>query len=126
MPETRFDDIIVVNTDEAELTRRKGVVLQGKIQDFIILEADIDPEYHHVCEEGTIKPVSYVSSNPCVCGVRVEGLKIILEFSDVLPLPKEVVVKLSGIRAGMKDRRFDKFTEEEAKRNATFWTSWKE
>jgi hypothetical protein len=125
MPETRFDDIIVVNTNE-EKSIRHGMLLQGKIQEFITLEADIDPEYHHVCEEGTIKPVSYVSSSPCVCGVRVEGLKIILEFSDVLPLPEEVVVKLSGIRAGMKDRRFDKFTKEEAKRNATFWTSWKE
>ena len=38
--------------------------------------------------------------------------------------PREITVKVSGIRAGRSGKRFVKFTEEEARNNAAFWNGW--
>jgi hypothetical protein len=117
MPETRFEDILVIDTSWVD------------IKDDPKMRVELDREFIHVCENESIKPISWTSSTPCICGVSVKGGKdpyLVIEFSRLLPVPDEVVVKISGIRSGRFGRRFDRFTEKEAKQNSTFWTSWKD
>lgn len=107
MPEVRFDDIIIVHPE-------------GKKDCQIFL----DKEYLFVCEGGSIKPISYVPSSPCFCGMSVNSdgtLQINIEGN----IPSEIVVKLSGIRKGRVGKRFIKHTQEDMKRNENFWDSWK-
>ena len=107
MPETRFEDIISVSP----MTQRCFYI-------------DIDPEYIHVCEENSIKPISYVPSSACICGIKVEGNKLKIEIEGQVPL--EINIKLSGIRKGRRGKRFSKYNQEEAEKNLAFWDSWKE
>ena len=83
----------------------------------------MDPEYIHVCEENSIKPISYVPSSPCTCGIRIEGSRVYVEIEG--EGPEEIVVKLSGIRKGRLNRRFAAYSKQEAERNTAFWDSWK-
>ena len=106
MPETRFDDILIINP----MGNKKMWV-------------GIDLEYIHVCEEGSIRAISYVPSEPCVCGIKVKGSQLFVQIQG--NVPEELVIKLSGIRKGKKDLRFEEFTQEQADRNNNFWTSWK-
>jgi hypothetical protein len=107
MPETRFDDIVTIAVD-------------GKGS----LEYALDPTYVHVCEPGTIKPISYTCTEAAIAGLDVVDGILRINFSHVTPLPREITVKLSGIRAGRKAKRFVEFTEEEARKNAAFWNGW--
>jgi hypothetical protein len=106
MPETRFDDILIVNP-------------KGHKKVYV----PIDSEYIFVCEEDSIKPISYVPSSPCVCGMKIQNSMLYLEIDGYVP--EEIVVKLSGIRKGRLGRRFARYTKEEAYRNTQFWDSWK-
>lgn len=113
MPETRFDDIMVVDSAGGER----------------IILAQLDEEYVHVCEEGTIQAISYTCSTPSLCGLSIvkdgdEPPYLKIEISESSPIPDKIVVKISGIRDGRIKSRFDKFTEEEAFRNNSFWNSW--
>jgi hypothetical protein len=106
MPETRFDDIIVIKPEGRNKIWEK-----------------IDSEYLYICEKESVKPVSYVPSSPCSCGITVKDnfLCVEIEGGD----PKEIVIKLSGIRKGRRDKRFKEYSEEEASKNTRFWESWK-
>jgi hypothetical protein len=116
MPETRFEDVIVVNIEEKF---GENIKINANVK------VDIDEEFLFICEESSIKPISFIPSSPCIMGASIENNGLILKFSDILPLPKEVVVKISGIRKGRLNKRFNKYTEEEANRNTKFWDTWK-
>jgi hypothetical protein len=107
MPETRFEDVIRVNPKDGD----KKVIL------------DIDPEFIFVCDKNSIVPVSHTTSHPCMCGIRVINDKIEITI-DAVQTPKEIVIKLSGIRKGRSGKRFATFSEEEARRNEAFWSTW--
>ena len=106
-PEARFEETIEIQTNKLEE-----------------LSIQIDPTFIHVCEENCIKPISYVSSEPCVCGIKVDGSLLKIKFSDLLPVPESLIVKLSGIRKGRKNSRFQEFTKEEMEKNVNFWSAW--
>ena len=116
MPETRFDDVVIVRPDG----ERKFSI-------------PLDEEYIFVCEQGTIKPVSYVPSEPCVCGIKIEykslpSREMTVAFVTVEiegDIPQEIIIKFSGVRKGKGGLRFERFTAEQAKANSQFWTSWK-
>jgi hypothetical protein len=115
MPEIRFDDIIIVRPDG----ERKFSI-------------PLDEEYVFVCEQGTIKPISYVPSEPCICGVKVgyessPSREITAAFVAVEiegDIPQEIIIKFSGVRKGKSRLRFERFTEKQAKANSQFWNSW--
>lgn len=115
MPETRFEDIMKVSLVDC--------VLLNDSKDLII-NADIDEEFLNVCEEGTIDAISCVASDPAVVGAKVIDDKIQISVIAQYDCPEFVVVKLSGIRKGRLNKRFVKFTEDEALRNNQFWGSW--
>jgi hypothetical protein len=79
------------------------------------------PEFLHVCEPDSIQAVGHTTSTPAIVGIVIEGGEIQLEFSNLLPVPKEVVVHLMGIRAGHKGKRFASKTREQSDRNLAFW-----
>ena len=113
MPDVRFDEVIIV--------KPKG---EKKI------ELEIDKDYLYVCEEETIKPISFAPSSPCSCGLKIiEGKyfgKAKLRIDIQGEPPEELIVKLSGIRKNFGDKRFEKFSYEEMKANNKFWSQWKE
>jgi hypothetical protein len=112
MPETRFDDIMVVDSTGGER----------------IILAQLDEEYVYVCEEDSIQAISYTCSTPSLCGLSIikdgEEPYLRIEISESSPMPDKIIVKISGIRDGRIKSRFDKFTKEEAFRNNSFWSSW--
>ena len=117
MPETRFEDIQKIDLSEYSLLSNEG-------KKDLIIEVDIDEEFINVCEEGTIDAISCVTSDPAIVGAKIVDNKIVVSLiAD--EVPEFVVVKLSGIREGRLNKRFVKFTEEEALRNNNFWGSWK-
>tara|TARA_E500000178_G_C17038997_1_gene765492 strand:- start:49242 stop:50039 length:798 start_codon:yes stop_codon:yes gene_type:complete len=118
MPETRFEDIKKINLSDYKL-------LSNDDKENLIIEAEIDKEFIYVCEENTIDAISCVASDPAVVGAKVVDDKIVVSIDPVDEVPDFVVVKISGIRKGRLNRRFVKFTEEEAQRNNYFWGSWK-
>ena len=67
---------------------------------------------------------SAVPSEPCLVGAKIVGctLRVVIDGDR----PEYVTVKISGVRAGRKDKRFPVFTEEEAQRNTNFWDQWKQ
>jgi hypothetical protein len=107
MPDVRFDEIMVIQTEG----RNK-------------IKVNIDKNYIHVCEPDTIQPIGYTASGPCTCGLNVSGgeLKIDIEGNT----PKELRIKLSGIRKNFGDKRFEKFTYDEMRANNAFWMQWKD
>ena len=107
MPDIRFDEIMIIQTE-------------GKNK----IKVNIDEKYVYVCEPDTIEPIAYTSSEPCSCGFNVSGneLKIDIEGNA----PKELRIKLSGIRKGSLNNRFDEFTYEEMVANNAFWMQWKD
>lgn len=66
----------------------------------------IDPEFLHVCEPESIKPIGHTTSTAALPGLQVHGDELRVEFSELLPVPDELVVHLSGIRRATK--RLDK------------------
>ena len=106
MPDVRFDEIVVINT-------------YGQKE----LSVELDANYVHVCERDTIEPISYTTSEPCVCGLNVEGSELKVVFQD--NVPNKIRVKLTGLRKHFSHKRFEKFTREEMIANNSFWMQWK-
>ena len=105
MPETRFEDVIILKPEGAHYFSHK-----------------LDEQYCYVCETDSISAVGFTCSSPAECGIRIENNHLILNFKDLVP--ETVTVKISCIRKGHV-KRFKPFTEEESIRNAQFWDSWK-
>jgi hypothetical protein len=107
MPEAIFEDIIKIYPKSSTIVK------------------EIDEVFYDVCEEGSIEVTSFVPSSPTVFGAKIIENKILIELYGAFNLPEFVIVKLSGIRKGRRDRRFPVYTEEEANQNNQFWSSWK-
>ena len=101
-PEVRFEEIISIKSN-------------GRLK----IEHEIDPEFVFICEPDSIKAISHTTTEPALCGVKVKENKLIITFSG--NIPEEVTVKLSGIRKGFANVRFEKKTEEQANHNNDFW-----
>jgi len=101
-PEVRFEEIISIKTN-------------GRLK----IEHEIDPEFMFICEPDSIKAISYTTTEPALCGVKIKENKLIITFSG--NTAEEVTVKLSGIRKGFANVRFEKKTEEQANHNNNFW-----
>lgn len=104
-PEVRFEDFVVLHPP-------------AQCRKF---EHKIDAEFLHVCEKDSVLAVGHTTSEPAICGLKVEGGNLKVEFSELLPVPEELVVHLVGIRAGADGKRFEKKTEAEAQTNSDFW-----
>jgi len=107
-PEARFEEVMTIHVKEER-----------------IVVSEIDSIYLFVCEPNTIIPISYVCDKPVVAGISVDGSKLIIEFSNEKDLPKVINIKLSGIRKGRINSRFQKFSKKEMQKNFDFWTQWK-
>jgi hypothetical protein len=105
-PDVRFEDVVSIKAN-------------GRLK----IEQEIDPEFVFVCEQNSIKAVSYTTTEPALCGVKVKENKLIITFSG--NIPEEVTVKLSGIRKGLKGVRFTPKTKEQADHNNDFWNQSK-
>ena len=105
-PDVRFEDVVSIKAN-------------GRLK----IEQEIDPEFVFVCEQNSIKAVSYTTTEPALCGVKVKENKLIITFSG--NIPEEVTVKLSGIRKGSKGVRFTPKTKEQADHNNDFWNQSK-
>jgi hypothetical protein len=105
-PDIRFEDVISLKT-------------KGKLK----VEHEIDPEFVFVCEPDSIKAISYTTTEPALCGVKVKENKLIITFSG--SIPEEVTIRLSGIRKGLKGVRFTPKTKEQADHNNNFWNQAK-
>jgi len=106
MPEVRFDEIMVIKPN-----KRKQLI------------TPIDYNYIYVCEPDSIEPISYTTSEPCICGLNVKGHNLHISFEQ--NVPDVIRVKLSGIRKGRLNKRFERFTYEQMMANNAFWTQWK-
>jgi len=104
-PEVRFEDIVTIKPPT-------------HCREFV---HPIDPEYLHVCEPGSIKAVGHTTSEPAIAGIRIEAGQIEVAFSELLPVPGEIVIHLMGTRAGRAGRRFAKSTRAKAEQNSDFW-----
>lgn len=106
-PDVRFEDVMVCQIRQPE-------------QYF-----PIDPVFLEACEDGSVVPISAVSTEPRNIGLRVVGGNLLVKchLTEVgwVPAPFTVYVKLSGIRKGFQDVRFPKRTEEQMERNRDFW-----
>ena len=115
MPEVRFEDIVIFKVGG----------LGHKTEN---VSKFIDDRLLQVCAFNTIKPVSVVPSMPVSVGAYVRDNLIIIdvESDKIIDNEIEVVVRLSGIRAGAAHKRFATHTYEEMVRNNTFWSRWRE
>ena len=105
MPEVRFEDVMVFSLrDNKPVSKR------------------IDATFLKVCEDNSIQPVGIVPSRPVKVGAYIKDSKVFVEVDDADPV--EVVVKISGLRRGMGDRRFASHTREEMVKNNAFWDQW--
>lgn len=106
MPEVRFEDILTVELG------RCGIGTSV-----------IDPIFLRVCEPGSIKVISAVSTTPTALGAWVEDGKVFVRAADIATRGV-ATVKISGIRRGHKSR-FTRYTHEHYVKNLHFWDGWK-
>jgi hypothetical protein len=105
-PDVRFEDVVSIRVN-------------GRLK----IEQEIDPEFVFVCEQDSIKAVSYTTTEPALCGVKVKENKLIITFSG--SIPEEVTLKLSGARKGSTGVRFTPRTKKQADHNNNFWNQAK-
>jgi hypothetical protein len=118
MPDVRFEDVLVINpSDHEPMVSSFDAETTKKTFD-----VEIDEKYLFVCEEGRIKPISHAPSSPCSCGLKVKGGK--LEVTVIGNMPDEIVVKLSGVRKGFDNKRFEEFSHAQMIANTSFWNKW--
>jgi hypothetical protein len=103
-PETLFFDIV-------------GVVHKGTTCEF-----KIDDMFVEVCEYGTIKVISVVSSEPIAIGAEMKNYNSFITRTMV-GCQTRLNVLLSGVRKGFAGKRFAVMTKEQFVRNQEFWQS---
>ena len=113
MPEVRFEDIMIIH-------------IGGNGTNVIKESHQIEEKFIKVCEQDSIIVTGIVTSKPISAGVDVNGDKVLIEaHGDFLANEKvKVILRLSGIRIGVKGRFFT-HTYEEMIKNNNFWNSWK-
>jgi hypothetical protein len=104
-PEVRFEDVLVIEPPSECMKFTK----------------ELDSEFVFVCEPDSIKAIGHTTSEPAIVGLKVNGGNLEVEFSELLPVPSELVVHLSGIRKGNAGTRFTKKTKKQADLNTSFW-----
>ena len=113
MPEVYFEDFLTIKAGN-----------QGHQSHTVLKE--IDPLFLQVCEEGTIKATSTQPSLPANVGAKVQGpvVEVTVEGASIQSREVDIIVRLSGIRAGMVGRRFAKRTYDQMVKNNNFWLQW--
>ncbi len=113
MPEVYFEDFLTIKAGN-----------QGH-QSHTVL-GEIDPLFLQVCEEGTIKATAAMPSHPTNVGAKVQGpvVEVSVEGASIQSREVDIIVRLSGIRAGMVGRRFAKRTYQQMVKNNNFWSQW--
>ncbi len=113
MPEVYFEDFLTIKAGN-----------QGH-QSHTVL-GEIDPLFLQVCEEGTIKATAAMPSHPANVGAKVQGpvVEVSVEGASIQSREVDIIVRLSGIRAGMVGRRFAKRTYQQMVKNNNFWSQW--
>jgi hypothetical protein len=93
------------------------------IHEGIVSMHPIDRLFLEACEPGSIFVMSAVPRRPVLIAAEVCGdnLGVISDNEESVG----VTVVLSGTRKGASGRRFQEHTEEEARRNASFWDTWR-
>ena len=113
MPEVYFEDFLTIKAGN-----------QGHQSHTVLKE--IDPLFLQVCEEGTIKATAAMPSFPANVGAKVQGpvVEVSVEGASIQSREVDIIVRLSGIRAGMVGRRFAKRTYQQMVKNNNFWSQW--
>jgi hypothetical protein len=105
MPETRFEDLMVVRLRSADT------------------EVAIDRRFLEVCEPGSILVKSCITNIPMIIGAFVSGDAVVINIRDGrVDERTSAVITISGIRKGRAGRRFPIFTADQAHQNEKFWT----
>lgn len=106
MPDVRFDEVMTV-----KVAQEYTCVL-------------VDPRYVEVCEQDTIAVVSVCCDEPVVCGAKYVDGVVELKFADPDPLIElTATIRLSAIRRGFKNIRFEPRTERQFEQNEAFINS---
>jgi hypothetical protein len=104
-PEVRFDDVMTVMVDKADMT------------------FPIDARFVEVCQRGSIEVCGCVPDVPILVGAKAEGekVRISLAAGHRSPTnPVRVVVRLTGIRKGFLGHRFPDRTRGQFEANERF------
>jgi len=112
MPDVRFDDIVTIPVDPSIKATR------------LHLRQKLDPLFLEVCEPGTIVPIGWNAEGTAACGgAKIEDDTIIVDLilAPNYPLPINVYVKISGVRRGYLNYRFNLHSDEQLRRNEEFW-----
>lgn len=88
MPEVRFDDVM-------------RIPITGDVT-----VAAMDSRYVYVCEPDTIWLDSAVGDTGPILCARVEGTNVVVQVGIAGMRPKNVVVRLTGVRRGFRNLRF--------------------
>ena len=100
----RFDDVLIATVPHVE----KTVI-------------PIDPRYIEVCEAGSIAVCGCAADLPVNVGATVRDNKVQIRFAEEKPAEKvQLVIRLTGIRRGFADRRFDNRTQAQFDANEKF------
>jgi hypothetical protein len=100
-------------------------VVDVKLNEYGVAAVPIDQIYKSICEPDTIQVVGWSTSKPILLGTVIANNTV---YATASPRrgPVDVVLKLSGIRLGRKNQKFQRFTLDEMKKNTAFWNSWQE
>jgi hypothetical protein len=101
-PEVRFEEIMTVYPSRT------------------FTEVPIDKRFIACCEPNTIAATSACPSNPAIVSARVHKDNLIVEVLG--QLPQSVTVKLSGVRIGYGNTRFQECNRAEMEANNIFWS----
>ena len=104
MPEVRFDDVMTVPLD-------------GRIT-----KCAMDGRYVQVCHPGSIQVCGWSGDRPGNLGFRVEGGFVVIEAGRFCR-PREVVIRLTGVRLGFQGLRLPSRTREQFEANEAFINS---
>lgn len=104
MPDARFEDIVIVKVGRRRQVRRQ-----------------LNAMFSRVCEPRSIVISSLVPSHPATVGARLERGQIVVECSTRPDRSLTVTLRLTGIRRGFKDRRFQQFTRDQMLANNRFY-----
>lgn len=106
MPDVRFDEVMTV-----KVAQEYACVL-------------VDPRYVEVCEGDTIEVVSVCCDEPVVCGAKYVDGVVELKFADPDPrIELTATIRLSAIRRGFKNVRFQPRTARQFEQNERFINS---
>lgn len=80
----------------------------------------MDPIFEKVCEKGSFKVISVVTSEPITIGASIVDSLVVVKAPAYRQCP-EATVLVKGIRKGFADRRFPAFTRKQMEQNEGFW-----